>query len=75
MTTWMPVYRCASTCADGPGPKVTPATRRRRLLRLVGLLVGAAIRIRIMARAGERGQRRIAVCGAAGVVTALGIRV
>ncbi|MGY2083708.1 lysophospholipid acyltransferase family protein [Blastococcus sp. SYSU DS0539] len=52
-----------------------PATRRRRLLRLVLAVTGAAVRIRIMAHAGERAQRRVAVCGAAGVVTALGIRV
>ena len=55
-------------------PRVPTATRRRRRLRLARTLVGQSVRARLLP-AGERRRRRLAVCGAADTLTALGVRV
>jgi 1-acyl-sn-glycerol-3-phosphate acyltransferase len=75
MSAWMPVSACESACAEAGGPWVGPAARRRRLRRLAGTLLAAVLRVALWAGAGKQAQRRVAVCSAAGVLTALGIRV
>ncbi|TYP89543.1 lysophospholipid acyltransferase family protein [Blastococcus xanthinilyticus] len=75
MTARTRVHPPGTVGPDSSRPSVDRATRRRRLLRLTGVLIGTAVRIRVMSRAGRRTQRRIAVCAAAGVLTALGVRV
>lgn len=75
MNAWVPVSACQVACTDGSGPSIDPATRRRRLRRTTGVLLAAAVRIAMWAGAGVRTQRRVAVCSAARVLTALGIRV
>ena len=51
------------------------ATRRRRWLRLAGVLVGTAAGCLRGPLTGARGRRRVLVCGAARTLTALGVRV
>lgn len=55
-------------------PQASPATRRRRRLRLARTLVGSSVRSRLLP-AGERRRVRLQVCGAADTLTALGVRV
>jgi hypothetical protein len=55
-------------------PQVSPATQRRRRLRLARTLVGHSVRTRLLP-AGERRRIRLQVCGAADTLTALGVRV
>ena len=55
-------------------PRVSPAIRRRRRLRLARTLVGHSVRSRLLP-AGERRRQRLQVCGAADTLTALGVRV
>ena len=55
-------------------PQVSPATQRRRRLRLARTLVGHSVRSRLLPT-GERRRVRLQVCGAADTLTALGVRV
>ena len=55
-------------------PQVSPATQRRRRMRLARTLVGSSVRSRLLP-AGERRRLRLQVCGAADTLTALGVRV
>lgn len=71
----VPDTRCGSSCTSRGGSPVDPATRRRRLRRLGGAALLAVGRITLWSAAGVRTQRRVAVCSAAGVLVALGIRV
>ncbi|MGY1618655.1 lysophospholipid acyltransferase family protein [Geodermatophilus sp. SYSU D00691] len=69
MSAWLPVNDCRAACADDPVPQVDAATRRRRTRRLAGAVLTGAV------RTGLRPTRRALVCAAAGVLTALGMRV
>jgi 1-acyl-sn-glycerol-3-phosphate acyltransferase len=66
---------CTPACAADPGPTVTPALQRHRWLQLAGALAGAGIASLRAALTGARGRRRLAVCAAARVLTAAGVRV
>ena len=55
-------------------PRVPVAIQRRRRLRLARTLVGHSVRARLLP-SGARRRRRLQVCGAADVLTALGVRV
>ncbi|MGY1884502.1 lysophospholipid acyltransferase family protein [Blastococcus sp. SYSU DS0753] len=70
-----PLQTPADHCGWADGPRADAATRRRRSCRLVGALLAAAIRVPLRAGAGGNGRRRSAVCSAAGILTALGVRV
>jgi 1-acyl-sn-glycerol-3-phosphate acyltransferase len=58
-----------------PPATVDPATRCRRWLRLTAALAGTAARSVRAPVSSARGRRRLAVCGAARLLTALGVRV
>ncbi|MCU1606179.1 MAG: plsC [Modestobacter sp.] len=62
-------------CASPPGPTVDGALRRRRWLRLAGVLAGTAAASLRAPVTGARGRRRLHVCAAARVLTAVGVRV
>jgi hypothetical protein len=62
-------------CAPRPGPTVDVAVRRRRWLRLTGVLAGTAAASLRAPVTGARGRRRLSVCAAARVLTAAGVRV
>ncbi|MCU1606539.1 MAG: plsC [Modestobacter sp.] len=62
-------------CAPRPGPTVDLAVRRRRWLRLTGVLAGTAAASLRAPVIGARGRRRLSVCAAARVLTAAGVRV
>ena len=55
-------------------PQVSPATQRRRRLRLARTLVGSSVRSKLLPAGGRR-RVRLQVCGAADTLTALGVRV
>jgi hypothetical protein len=55
-------------------PSVPTAIRRRRRLALARTMLGHSVRARLLP-AGERRRQRRQVCGAAGTLTALGVRV
>ena len=55
-------------------PRVSTATRRRRRLRLARTVVGHCVRSRLLP-SGARRRERLQVCGAADILTALGVRV
>jgi len=55
-------------------PQASPATRRRRRLRLTRTRVGSSVRAHLLP-AGERRRVRLRVCEAADTLTALGVRV
>jgi len=61
--------------AARPSSTVDAATRCRRWLRLAGSLAGTAARSVRTPLSSARGRRRLAVCGAARALTALGVRV
>jgi hypothetical protein len=61
--------------ATRPGPTVDPAVRRRRWLRLTGVLAGTAAASLRAPVTGARGRRRLSVCAAARMLTAAGVRV
>ncbi|MGY1750170.1 lysophospholipid acyltransferase family protein [Modestobacter sp. SYSU DS0511] len=75
MSVWLPVSTCTSACAGDPAATVDPATRRRRWLRLAGALAGAGAASLRAPAVSARGRRRILVCAAARVLTAVGVRV
>nr|WP_246214668.1 lysophospholipid acyltransferase family protein [Modestobacter muralis] len=62
-------------CAADPGPTVGAATRRLRLLRVAGALAGVAAAALRAPLATGRGRRRLLTCGAARLLTAVGVRV
>jgi 1-acyl-sn-glycerol-3-phosphate acyltransferase len=61
--------------AAGAVAPVDAALRCRRWLRLAGTLAGTAARSARAPVTGARGRRRLVVCGAARMLTALGVRV
>ncbi|WP_222194711.1 lysophospholipid acyltransferase family protein [Modestobacter italicus] len=73
--SWVPVSSCTTACTADPAPTVDPATRRRRWLRLTGALAGAGATALQAPLTSARGRRRILVCAAARVLTAVGVRV
>jgi 1-acyl-sn-glycerol-3-phosphate acyltransferase len=66
--------RTPARAAD-PSPTVTPDLQRHRWLQLAGALAGAGIASLRAPLTGARGRRRLAVCAAARVLTAAGVRV
>jgi hypothetical protein len=70
-----PAAASRPTAAHRPSPVVPAATRRRRWLRLAGSVAGTAARSALAPLSSARGRRRLAVCGAARALTALGVRV
>jgi len=73
--SWLPVSGCSPACAADPAPTVEPALRRHRWTRLAGALAGigaASVRAPLVS---ARGRRRLVVCAAARVLTAVGVRV
>src|SRR6185312_12393499 len=65
---WLPVNDCRGACADGPVPRVDPATRRRRELRLTRTLA-ATVRRAAAAPHNPRRRQRALVRSAAEVLT------
>ena len=68
-------FGSAPALAVHPSPAVTAGVRRRRLLRLAGALTRAAAGLLRAPFTGARGRRRLLVCGAARVLSALDVRV
>ncbi|MGY2003235.1 lysophospholipid acyltransferase family protein [Blastococcus sp. SYSU DS1024] len=66
---------CRAACSDGDGLRADTTTRRLRSCRLAGALLAAAVRVPLRASTGANARRRAAVCSAAGILTALGVRV
>lgn len=58
-----------------PVPTVDPAAQQRRRLRLVATLAGLHVRTALVPPHATRRRQRLQVCGAARVLTALGVRV
>jgi hypothetical protein len=58
-----------------PGPAVDPATQQRRRLQLAAALAGLHVRSALVPPQATRRRQRLQVCGAARVLTALGVRV
>lgn len=58
-----------------PHPTVDPTTRRRRRLRLAAALAGLHARTVLVPETSIRRRQRVQVCGAARILTALGVRV
>ncbi|MGY1840356.1 MULTISPECIES: lysophospholipid acyltransferase family protein [unclassified Modestobacter] len=75
MSIWLPVSTCTAGCATTTAAPVPAAVRRRRWLRLSGALAGAGAASLRAPVASARGRRRILVCAAARVLTAVGVRV
>lgn len=73
--SWLPVSGCTAACTADPVPTVDAATRRRRWTRLVGALAAAGVAALRARWAGARGRHRLAVCAAAQILTAAGVRV
>jgi 1-acyl-sn-glycerol-3-phosphate acyltransferase len=72
---WVPVCDCTPRCSAHPVPTVGPAQQRHRWRRLTGALActgAASLRAPLT---GARGRRRLVVCAAARVLTAVGVRV
>ncbi|WP_448615071.1 hypothetical protein [Modestobacter sp. URMC 112] len=65
----------APAAAVHPPPAVAAGVRQRRLLRLAGALTRAAAGLLRAPLTGTRGRRRLLVCGAARVLSALDVRV
>jgi 1-acyl-sn-glycerol-3-phosphate acyltransferase len=72
---WVPRSDCTPRCAADPVPTVDPALRRHRGRRLAGALAGAGVAALRAPLTGRRGRRRLVVCAAARVLTAVGVRV
>lgn len=73
--SWVPVSACTAACTADAAPAVDTATRRRRWLRLTGALAGAGTASLRAPMSSARGRRRLVVCAAARVLTAVGVRV
>src|SRR5688572_22169671 len=58
-----------------PHPIVDPTTRRRRRLQLATSLASLHVRTVLMPETSIRRRQRVQVCGAARILTALGVRV
>ena len=56
-------------------PTVDPTIRRRRRLRLAAALASLRVRTALVPEASLRRRQRVQVCGAARILTALGVRV
>jgi hypothetical protein len=56
-------------------PTVDPATRRRRRLRLAAALAALHLRTVLVPETSTRRRQRVLICGAARILTALGVRV
>lgn len=61
--------------STGPAPTVDPTTRRRRRLRLAAALANLHVRTVLVPETSIRRRQRVQVCGAARILTALGVRV
>ena len=66
--------------ASRPGARLLPsaaarATQRRRRIRLARTLARVAVRGALLPRGASRSRQRLRVCGAADILTALGVRV
>jgi hypothetical protein len=61
--------------ARSSGVPAAPATQRRRRLRLARTLAGVSVRSALLPRSAARSRRRLQVCGAADILTALDVRV
>jgi 1-acyl-sn-glycerol-3-phosphate acyltransferase len=72
---WVPVPTCVPHCTADPAPPVDAALQRRRRWRLGGALARAGLATLRAPLTGSRGRRRLAVCTAARVLTAAGVRV
>jgi hypothetical protein len=72
---WVPRPACTPRCTADPAPTVDPALRRHRWRRLTGALAGAGLAALRAPLGSARGQRRLAVCAAARLLTAAGVRV
>ncbi|MCW2506930.1 MAG: plsC [Modestobacter sp.] len=72
---WLPTSACTSRCTSDPVPSVDPALRRHRWGRLAGALGRAGVASLRAPLTGARGRRRLGVCAAARVLTAVGVRV
>jgi len=73
--SWVPVSPCTSACTADAAPAVDVATRRRRWLRLTAALAGTGTAALRAPMSSARGRRRLLVCAAARVLTAVGVRV
>ena len=73
--SWVPVSVCTPACAADPVPQVEPALRRHRWGRLAAALGAAGLASARAPLTGSRGRRRLVVCAAARVLTAVGVRV
>ena len=60
---------------SGLQPTVDATVRRRRLLRFAAALAGLHVRTILVPETSERRRQRVMVCGAARLLTALGVRV
>jgi 1-acyl-sn-glycerol-3-phosphate acyltransferase len=69
------VPACVPHCTADPAPPVDEALQRRRRWRLGGALARAGVAALRAPLAGSRGRRRLAVCTAARLLTAAGVRV
>jgi 1-acyl-sn-glycerol-3-phosphate acyltransferase len=68
VSVWLPGSDCRTTCAEDRVPVVDGITRRRRYRRVAAAVLAAGLRTAVP-------RRRALVCSAAGVLTALGVRV
>ena len=73
--SWVPVSSCTAACTADAAPPVDAATRRRRWRRLAVALAGAGTASLRAPASSARGRRRLVVCAAARVLTAVGVRV
>ncbi len=70
-----PADRGDETMSDAPRPSVDPATRRRRQLRVAAALAHLHVRTVLVPPTSARRRQRVQICGAARILTALGVRV
>ena len=75
MSGWTPVSPCTVGCTADPVPPADAALVRQRWRRLAAAVGGAGIAALGAPAASPRGRRRLVVCTAARVLTAVGVRV